>query len=180
MSGDIHWTIKSMHFVFVLVSWRGSHRASHHMYFYKAIWICIQVQRRTRFLFISYKLLVMGGTHLLESNPRRPGRPRAGTLRTSSSTEWMSCAKVGSAGRTCSKLGCGLPRQKFDRVQVALRSIDSFDRSVSCWSRGPIAPCWRTRSRHTGESPAMLPSAHTCSQRKKNVGGGGGSHVNAC
>lgn len=83
-------------------------------------------------------------------------------VRTSSSTEWISCASVGSAGRTCSKLGCGFPLQKLDSVHVALRSIDSFDLSVSCWRSGPMAPCWRTKSRHTGESPAMFPKAHTC------------------
>lgn len=83
---------------------------------------------------------------------------------TSSSTEWISCARVGRAGRTCSKLGCGFPRQKFESVHVALRSIESLDRSVSCSRRGPMAPCWRTRSRHTGESPAMFPNAHTCSR----------------
>ena len=74
----------------------------------------------------------------------------------------MSCASVGSAGRTVMNSGCGLPRQKFDSVHVALRSIDSFEFSWSCWRSGCIAPSRNTKSRHVGESPAMLPSAQTC------------------
>lgn len=63
---------------------------------------------------------------------------------------------------TCSKAGWGcFPRQKFDSVQVAFRSIESFVLSFSCSSRGPRAPCSRTRSLHFAESPAMFPKAQT-------------------
>ena len=63
--------------------------------------------------------------------------------------------------RTSSKSGWGLPRQKFDSVQVALRSMDSLVLSLSCAKSGCSARCPSTRSRHCGESPAMLPSAQT-------------------
>mmetsp|Transcript_2162 Transcript_2162/g.6387 ORF Transcript_2162/g.6387 Transcript_2162/m.6387 type:complete len:248 (+) Transcript_2162:1009-1752(+) len=82
----------------------------------------------------------------------------------------MSCASVGSAGRTVMNSGCGLPRQKFDSVHVALRSIDSFEFSWSCWRSGCIAPSRNTKSRHVGESPAMLPSAQTACSRTSSLG----------
>lgn len=67
---------------------------------------------------------------------------------------------------TSAKFGGGLPRQKLDRVHVAFRSMDSLDPSRSCSSKGWSAPHCSTMSRHLGESPAMLPSAHTaCSKQ---------------
>lgn len=62
---------------------------------------------------------------------------------------------------TCSKGGWGFPRQKLESVQVAFRSMESFEFSFSCDSRGPRALWPRTKSRHLGESPAMFPKAHT-------------------
>ena len=62
---------------------------------------------------------------------------------------------------TCSNGGWGLPRQKFESVQVAFLSIDSFVLSVSWARRGINAPLLRTRSLHLGESPATFPNAHT-------------------
>merc|ERR1711998_345733 len=50
----------------------------------------------------------------------------AASVRTSSSLEYTMWARVGSAGDTHSKSGWGLPRQKLERVQVALRSIEIF------------------------------------------------------
>ncbi len=71
----------------------------------------------------------------------------------------------GCPQRACSKGGCGLPRQKLDSVQVALRSIEILESSLSWLSSGTSALLSSTRSRHFGESPAMLPSAHTACSR---------------
>ena len=62
---------------------------------------------------------------------------------------------------TCSNGGCGLPLQKFESVQVAFLSIESFACSFNCANKGSKAPWLRTRSRHLGESPATFPNAHT-------------------
>mmetsp|Transcript_11535 Transcript_11535/g.27666 ORF Transcript_11535/g.27666 Transcript_11535/m.27666 type:complete len:254 (-) Transcript_11535:129-890(-) len=83
----------------------------------------------------------------------------------------MSEASVGSAPLTCSNGGCGFPRQKFDSVHVALRSIEM--RVVfgsSCLSSGISALCESTRSRSFAESPAMLPRAHTACSRTSSLG----------
>ena len=72
-----------------------------------------------------------------------------------------SCSPHKPLCPTCSKGGCGLPRQKLDSVQVAFRSMDSLLPSLSWSSRGCSAPAPSTWSLHFGESPAMLPSAHT-------------------
>jgi hypothetical protein len=42
--------------------------------------------------------------------------------------------------------------------------------SVSMFRSGRSAPCWSTKSRHCGLSPAMLPSAQTACSRTSNVG----------
>ena len=89
---------------------------------------------------------------------------------TSSSFEKMSWANTERAGATSCQLGCGLPRQRFESVHVALRSIDIFEFGLSCSSSGWSAPCVSTRSRHSGESPAMLPSAHTACSRTSSFG----------
>jgi len=70
----------------------------------------------------------------------------------------------------CSKLGPGLPRQKFESVQVALRNIDSFEDSRNWSSKGQSAPASKTRSRYPTESPAMFPSAHTACSRTSSLG----------
>lgn len=73
-----------------------------------------------------------------------------------------SCALQHNAhARTTANAGGGFPRQKLESVQVALRSIDTLLFSLSCSSSGGSAPAFSTRSRQVGESPAMLPSAHT-------------------
>mmetsp|Transcript_11512 Transcript_11512/g.36585 ORF Transcript_11512/g.36585 Transcript_11512/m.36585 type:complete len:278 (+) Transcript_11512:1553-2386(+) len=82
----------------------------------------------------------------------------------------MSCASVGRAERTVRNSGWGLPRQKLERVQVALRSMESLEFSWSCWRSGPMAPSRRTRSRQLGESPAMFPSAQTACSRTSSFG----------
>ena len=82
----------------------------------------------------------------------------------------MSWANTERAGATSCQLGCGLPRQRFESVHVALRSIDIFEFGLSCSSSGWSAPCVSTRSRHSGESPAMLPSAHTACSRTSSFG----------
>mmetsp|Transcript_5160 Transcript_5160/g.11211 ORF Transcript_5160/g.11211 Transcript_5160/m.11211 type:complete len:420 (-) Transcript_5160:345-1604(-) len=89
---------------------------------------------------------------------------------TSSSLEKMSWARMGSDGATSCQMGCGLPRHKLESVQVALRSIDILEVGCSCSSSGLSAPWQRTRSRHSGESPAMLPRAHTACSRTSSLG----------
>ena len=69
--------------------------------------------------------------------------------------------KVQLLQRTCTNGGGGLPRQKLDNVQVALRNIDILLPSLSCSSRGCRAFLDSTRSLHWCESPAMFPRAHT-------------------
>jgi len=85
-------------------------------------------------------------------------QPSAST--SSSVEEESSCASTGSAGDTMLHAGWGLPRHRLESVQVALRSIDSLESVPKSWRSGERAPCVSTRSRHSGESPAMLPSAH--------------------
>mmetsp|Transcript_45701 Transcript_45701/g.148557 ORF Transcript_45701/g.148557 Transcript_45701/m.148557 type:complete len:377 (-) Transcript_45701:232-1362(-) len=92
------------------------------------------------------------------------------SARTSSSLEKMSCARMGSAPTTCGHCGWGLPRHRLESVHVALRSIDILDEGCSCSSSGCSAPCVSTRSRHSGESPAMLPSAQTACSRTSSLG----------
>mmetsp|Transcript_21094 Transcript_21094/g.42842 ORF Transcript_21094/g.42842 Transcript_21094/m.42842 type:complete len:229 (+) Transcript_21094:1541-2227(+) len=83
----------------------------------------------------------------------------------------MRLASVGSAPRTCSNGGCGLPLQKFDSVHVALRSIEMRVVLGSSWRRSGIsALCESTRSRSLALSPAMLPSAHTACSRTSSLG----------
>jgi len=92
------------------------------------------------------------------------------SVSTSSSFEKIRWARHGSAGLTMWNGGCGLPRQKFDSVHVALRSIDTLDDSVSWPSSGMSACVCSTKSRQRGESPAMLPSAHTACSRTSSFG----------
>mmetsp|Transcript_11649 Transcript_11649/g.26397 ORF Transcript_11649/g.26397 Transcript_11649/m.26397 type:complete len:397 (+) Transcript_11649:621-1811(+) len=92
------------------------------------------------------------------------------SVSTSSSVLWMSFARAGSAGLACSKLGCGLPRQKLLSVHVAFRSMLIFACSLSWLSSGKSAPWPRTRSRHLGLSPAMLPRAQTACSRTSSLG----------
>jgi hypothetical protein len=69
-------------------------------------------------------------------------------------------------GRTCSKSGGGLfPRQRFDKVHVAFRIIPTALPSVIRSRSGAKMCCERTMSRHSAESPAMFPSAHTACSR---------------
>eukprot|EP00900_Chrysochromulina_parva_P000521 jgi/Chrpa1/1046/Chrysochromulina_OHIO_Genome00008497-RA len=89
---------------------------------------------------------------------------------TSSSSDEMSCASTGSAGATMCQAGCGLPRHRLESVQVPRRSIEILDWGFSCSSSGARAWCERTRSRVSGESPAMLPSAHTACSRTSSFG----------
>lgn len=70
---------------------------------------------------------------------------------------------------TSSNSGWGLPRQKLDNVQVAFLSIESLELSLSWARRGCSALCSRTMSRHTGESPAMFPSAQTACKWPQEV-----------
>ena len=89
---------------------------------------------------------------------------------TSSSSDETSCVSTGSAGATMCQAGCGLPRHRLESVQVPRRTIEILDWGFSCSSSGARAWCERTRSRHSGESPAMLPSAHTASSRTSSFG----------
>lgn len=54
-----------------------------------------------------------------------------------------------------------LPRQKLLNVQVAFLNIESLWFSFNRANRGCRAPALSTKSRHRGESPAMLPRAQT-------------------
>lgn len=80
---------------------------------------------------------------------------------------WLHLTK--NDDTTCSNGGCGLPLQKFDRVQVAFLSIESFACSFNWDNSGTRAPWLRTRSRHLGESPATFPKAHTAYNFKVSV-----------
>mmetsp|Transcript_43523 Transcript_43523/g.120355 ORF Transcript_43523/g.120355 Transcript_43523/m.120355 type:complete len:209 (-) Transcript_43523:205-831(-) len=82
----------------------------------------------------------------------------------------MSCARIGRAGVTMLHAGCGFPRHRLDSVHVAFRNIDIFEFGLSCSTSGWRTPCVRTKSRHSGESPAMLPSAHTACSRTSSFG----------
>mmetsp|Transcript_21097 Transcript_21097/g.60192 ORF Transcript_21097/g.60192 Transcript_21097/m.60192 type:complete len:259 (-) Transcript_21097:507-1283(-) len=92
------------------------------------------------------------------------------SVKTSSSGEKMSCESVGRAGRTISNAGCGLPLQKLDSVHVAFRSMLSLEFWCSCCSSGCMAPACNTKSRHGGESPAILPRAHTACSLTSSFG----------
>mmetsp|Transcript_19453 Transcript_19453/g.52937 ORF Transcript_19453/g.52937 Transcript_19453/m.52937 type:complete len:461 (-) Transcript_19453:128-1510(-) len=92
------------------------------------------------------------------------------SVSTSTSEEWMRCASVASAGDTHSKGGGGLPRQKFERVQQALRIMETFSEVLRTVMTGCRPPLCSTRSRKFGESPAMLPSAHTACSRTSSFG----------
>mmetsp|Transcript_5148 Transcript_5148/g.14164 ORF Transcript_5148/g.14164 Transcript_5148/m.14164 type:complete len:238 (-) Transcript_5148:218-931(-) len=82
----------------------------------------------------------------------------------------MSCASLGRAGETNSHRGWGLPRQRLLSVHVAFLSMDILEFGLSCSRRGSSAPWLSTRSRHSGESPAMLPRAHTACSRTSSLG----------
>mmetsp|Transcript_159 Transcript_159/g.264 ORF Transcript_159/g.264 Transcript_159/m.264 type:complete len:207 (-) Transcript_159:13-633(-) len=82
----------------------------------------------------------------------------------------MSWLRVAREWRTMSKSGWGLPRQKLDRVQVAFLSMLNLLPWCNCWSSGCIAPACNTRSRQGGESPAMLPNAHTACSLTSSLG----------
>mmetsp|Transcript_48190 Transcript_48190/g.142460 ORF Transcript_48190/g.142460 Transcript_48190/m.142460 type:complete len:427 (+) Transcript_48190:654-1934(+) len=88
---------------------------------------------------------------------------------TSSSSCRISWMSSGSAGATSSHRGGGLPRHRLETVQVALRSKLSFGRlpcpGLSCVTSGGSSWYESTKSRQRGESPAMLPSAHTACSR---------------
>mmetsp|Transcript_15658 Transcript_15658/g.27075 ORF Transcript_15658/g.27075 Transcript_15658/m.27075 type:complete len:257 (+) Transcript_15658:2072-2842(+) len=92
------------------------------------------------------------------------------SVNTSSSVWWMRRPRVGKAARVSWKDGAGLPRQKLDSVHVALRSMLIFEFSVSCSNKGVSALKLRTKSRHLGESPAMLPNAQTACSRTSSLG----------
>lgn len=63
-----------------------------------------------------------------------------------------------------------MPRQKLERVQVAFLSMEILLFSFRMASRGWRAPCWRTKSRQVGESPAIFPSAQTACSRTSGTG----------
>ena len=86
------------------------------------------------------------------------------SIRTSSSPSISSFASVGIACVTCATDGCGLPRIRLERAHTALRSgpICPIDAVASTsLSTTAVALLARTRSRIVGQSPAMLPIAHT-------------------
>mmetsp|Transcript_57276 Transcript_57276/g.161773 ORF Transcript_57276/g.161773 Transcript_57276/m.161773 type:complete len:275 (+) Transcript_57276:978-1802(+) len=82
----------------------------------------------------------------------------------------MRFASVPSAGDTHSKGGGGFPRQRFERVHVAFRSIDVFSDSRNTAMIGYSPPLCSTRSRKFGESPAMFPRAQTACSRTSSLG----------
>ena len=88
---------------------------------------------------------------------------------TSLSCVWISAASVGSASRTLPRSGRGLPRQKFESVQVALRMKPSVASGTSKRSSGASAPESSTTSRAAVPSPAMLPSAHAACSRMSSI-----------
>mmetsp|Transcript_10454 Transcript_10454/g.21608 ORF Transcript_10454/g.21608 Transcript_10454/m.21608 type:complete len:252 (-) Transcript_10454:442-1197(-) len=92
------------------------------------------------------------------------------SVSTSTSVEWMRCASVASAGETHSKGGGGLPRQKLERVQHALRIMETFSEVLSTFMTGCRPPLCSTRSRKFGESPAILPRAQTACSRTSSFG----------
>lgn len=73
---------------------------------------------------------------------------------------------------TISILGSGFfPRHRLCKVQVAFFSTQSFKSGCRRRAkRGGIMPAPRTTSRHSGLSPAILPSAHT-TWREGEAGG---------
>jgi hypothetical protein len=63
---------------------------------------------------------------------------------------------------TNAQFGCGFfPRQKLDNVQAALRTIEILVESSNIFNKGGSTPASKTKSRHCGLSPAMLPNAQT-------------------
>mmetsp|Transcript_97724 Transcript_97724/g.304747 ORF Transcript_97724/g.304747 Transcript_97724/m.304747 type:complete len:285 (-) Transcript_97724:2-856(-) len=82
----------------------------------------------------------------------------------------MRCASVARPGDTHSKGGGGLPRQKLESVQQALRIMETFSEVLSTVMTGCRPPLWSTRSRKLGESPAMLPRAQTACSRTSSFG----------
>ena len=87
------------------------------------------------------------------------------SVNTSSSCVYSNWPSVGRAGATSENSGWGFPRQKLDSVQVAFRSIDNLDCSVSWCNNGCKAPHFKTISRQSTESPAIFPSAQTACSR---------------
>lgn len=100
----------------------------------------------------------------------RYDRAQHASVRTSSSVDSTSLLRTGKAGLVCSKEGWGFPLQKFDKVQVAFLSMESFVWSWNWERRGNMAPRLKTRSRHFGESPATFPSAQTACSRTSSLG----------
>mmetsp|Transcript_27166 Transcript_27166/g.61396 ORF Transcript_27166/g.61396 Transcript_27166/m.61396 type:complete len:234 (-) Transcript_27166:271-972(-) len=92
------------------------------------------------------------------------------SAKTSSSLEKMSWARIGRAGVTMFQAGCGLPRHKLDKVHVAFRNIDILEFGFSCSSSGLNTPWVSTISRHSGESPAILPRAQTACSLTSSFG----------
>ena len=67
---------------------------------------------------------------------------------------------------TCWKLG--FPRQRLLRHQVPFLSNEALGFSLSSWSSGKSVLCASTTSRHSAESPAMFPRAHTAYKIETN------------
>lgn len=82
----------------------------------------------------------------------------------------MRRAKAGRAGETSSQAGWGLPLHKLDKVQVEFLNIESLEDSARFLRRGSITLWFRTKSLQRGESPAMLPIAHTACSRTSSAG----------
>mmetsp|Transcript_113053 Transcript_113053/g.205978 ORF Transcript_113053/g.205978 Transcript_113053/m.205978 type:complete len:205 (-) Transcript_113053:243-857(-) len=82
----------------------------------------------------------------------------------------MSCDSVGKAGKTQSRGGGGLPLQRLESTQVALRVREVL---LASWRTLMIKfkpPLWSTRSLRFAESPAMLPKAQTACSRTSSSG----------
>merc|ERR1740129_1092069 len=92
------------------------------------------------------------------------------SVRTSTSTDEISVAKVGSAGVTHSRGGGGFPLQRFESVHVAFRKSDGLPVSPTILIIGFRPPLCKTKSRKLGQSPAMLPSAQTACSRTSSSG----------
>jgi hypothetical protein len=84
----------------------------------------------------------------------------------SSSASSSHDVKLEQKARTCSRGGCGLPRQRLLIVHAVLRIVDKFDSLlVTRAIRAGRAPKSKTRLRLAGESPAIFPSAHAACSR---------------
>lgn len=92
------------------------------------------------------------------------------SVKTSLSVWSSNLARYGIAGFTSSNTGFGLPRHKLEIVHVALRITLSFSEFTSKNNKGLSAPSPKTKSRHSGESPAMLPSAQIACSRTSSLG----------